>query len=48
MIGDPGGKSSSATCSTQATLKRNYERIADQLRRIAGVTLVNNLDWTGA
>ena len=47
MIGDPGGKSSERNLLDAVTLKRNYERIADQLRRIAGVTLVNNLDWTG-
>ena len=48
MIGDPGGKSSERNLLDAVTLKRNYERIADQLRRIAGVTLVNNLDWTGS
>ncbi|MGD0705523.1 MAG: tyrosine--tRNA ligase [Trebonia sp.] len=48
MIGDPGGKSSERNLLDAVTLKRNYERIADQLRQIAGVTLVNNLDWTGS
>jgi tyrosyl-tRNA synthetase len=47
MIGDPGGKSSERNLLDEATLKHNYDRIAEQLRRIAGVTLVNNLDWTG-
>jgi tyrosyl-tRNA synthetase len=48
MIGDPGGKSSERNLLDAVTLKHNYERIADQLRQIAGVTLVNNLDWTGS
>jgi tyrosyl-tRNA synthetase len=48
MIGDPGGKSSERNLLDAVTLKRNYERIADQLRQVAGVTLVNNLDWTGS
>jgi tyrosyl-tRNA synthetase len=47
MIGDPGGKSSERNLLDEATLKHNYDRIAGQLGRIAGVTLVNNLDWTG-
>ena len=47
MIGDPGGKSSERNLLDEATLKHNYDRIAGQLSRIAGVPLVNNLDWTG-
>ncbi len=46
MIGDPGGKSSERNLLDEATLKHNYDRIAGQLGRIAGVPLVNNLDWT--
>ena len=47
MIGDPGGKSSERNLLDEATLTHNYDRIAGQLSRIAGVPLVNNLDWTG-
>jgi tyrosyl-tRNA synthetase len=46
MIGDPGGKSKERNLLDTATLTRNTGRIAAQLERIAGVSLVNNLDWT--
>jgi len=46
MIGDPGGKSRERNLLDTATLTRNTRRIADQLERISGVSLVNNLDWT--
>jgi tyrosyl-tRNA synthetase len=46
MIGDPGGKSKERNLLDAATLTRNTGRIADQLERISGVSLVNNLDWT--
>ena len=46
MIGDPGGKSKERNLLDTATLTRNTGRIADQLERISGVSLVNNLDWT--
>jgi tyrosyl-tRNA synthetase len=46
MIGDPGGKSKERNLLDSATLTRNTRRIADQLERISGVSLVNNLDWT--
>lgn len=46
MIGDPGGKSKERNLLDSATLARNTGRIAAQLERIAGVSLVNNLDWT--
>jgi tyrosyl-tRNA synthetase len=46
MIGDPGGKSKERNLLDSATLTRNTGRIAAQLERIAGVSLVNNLDWT--
>jgi tyrosyl-tRNA synthetase len=46
MIGDPGGKSKERNLLDTATLARNTRRIADQLERISGVSLVNNLDWT--
>ncbi len=46
MIGDPGGKSKERNLLDAATLTRNTRRIADQLERISGVSLVNNLDWT--
>jgi tyrosyl-tRNA synthetase len=47
MIGDPGGRSKERNLLDAETLARNNERIAGQLERIAGVPLVNNLDWTG-
>jgi tyrosyl-tRNA synthetase len=46
MIGDPGGKSKERNLLDTATLTWNTGRIAAQLERIAGVSLVNNLDWT--
>jgi len=46
MIGDPGGKSKERNLLDSATLTANTRRIADQLDRISGVSLVNNLDWT--
>jgi tyrosyl-tRNA synthetase len=47
MIGDPSGKSRERNLLDAPTLARNTERIAGQLDRIARVSLVNNLDWTG-
>ncbi len=46
MIGDPGGRSEERNLLDQATLDHNVEQIAEQLRRISGVELVNNADWT--
>jgi tyrosyl-tRNA synthetase len=48
MIGDPGGRSKERNLLDAATLERNTQRIAEQLDRIARVSLVNNLDWTGS
>jgi tyrosyl-tRNA synthetase len=48
MIGDPGGRSKERNLLDAATLERNTQRIAEQLERIARVSLVNNLDWTGS
>jgi tyrosyl-tRNA synthetase len=47
MIGDPGGKSRERNLLDAETLARNSKRIAEQLERISGVRLVNNLTWTG-
>ena len=47
MIGDPGGRSRERNLLDAETLAANNERIAGQLERIARVSLVNNLDWTG-
>src|SRR6201996_7868874 len=46
MVGDPGGRSKERNLLDAQTLARNTARIADQLDRIARVSLVNNLDWT--
>jgi tyrosyl-tRNA synthetase len=46
MIGDPGGRSEERNLLDQATLDHNVALIAEQLRRIGGVELVNNADWT--
>jgi tyrosyl-tRNA synthetase len=46
MIGDPGGRSRERNLLDTPTLLHNTARIAGQLGRIAGVALVNNLDWT--
>src|ERR1700752_383928 len=46
MVGDPGGRSKERNLLDAETLARNTGRIADQLDRIARVSLVNNLDWT--
>jgi tyrosyl-tRNA synthetase len=46
MIGDPGGRSEERNLLDEATLRHNVELIAEQLRRISGVELVNNADWT--
>lgn len=46
MVGDPGGRSEERNLLDKPTLARNLARIADQLRRIGGVELVNNADWT--
>jgi len=48
MIGDPGGRSKERNLLDEETLASNTRRIAEQLERIARVSLVNNLDWTGA
>jgi tyrosyl-tRNA synthetase len=48
MVGDPGGRSKERNLLDAATLERNTQRIAEQLDRIARVSLVNNLDWTGS
>src|SRR5487761_899950 len=48
MIGDPGGRSQERNLLDAETLARNTKRIADQLERIARVSLVNNLGWTGS
>jgi tyrosyl-tRNA synthetase len=47
MIGDPGGRSKERNLLDAETLAHNTKRIADQLERISGVPLVNNLAWTG-
>jgi len=47
MIGDPGGRSKERNLLDVETLAHNTKRIADQLERIARVSLVNNLTWTG-
>src|SRR5690606_6378991 len=46
MIGDPGGRSEERNLLDEATLAANLEVIAEQLRRISGVELVNNAEWT--
>src|ERR1700678_2012634 len=46
MIGDPGGRSRERNLLDTPALLHNTARIAGQLSRIAGVALVNNLDWT--
>ena len=46
MIGDPSGKSEERNLQDGATLARNVEAIAEQLRRISGVELVDNATWT--
>jgi tyrosyl-tRNA synthetase len=48
MIGDPSGKSNERNLLDEETLAHNTKRIADQLERISGVALVNNLAWTGS
>jgi tyrosyl-tRNA synthetase len=46
MIGDPGGRSKERNMLDAETLASNTKRIADQLERVSGVALVNNLGWT--
>jgi tyrosyl-tRNA synthetase len=46
MIGDPGGRSEERNLLDHDTLGHNVARIADQLRSISGVELVDNADWT--
>jgi tyrosyl-tRNA synthetase len=46
MIGDPGGRSEERNLLDAETLAANVERIAEQLRRISGVELVDNAEWT--
>ena len=46
MIGDPSGKSEERNLLDPQTLARNLSGIADQLRRISGVDLVDNASWT--
>jgi len=48
MVGDPGGRSKERNLLDAETLAHNTKRIADQLERIAKVSLVNNLGWTGS
>jgi tyrosyl-tRNA synthetase len=48
MIGDPGGRSKERNLLDEETLANNTKRIAGQLERISGVSLVNNLAWTGS
>src|SRR5690606_6855195 len=44
MIGDPGGRSEERNLLDEQTLVANLEVIAEQLRRISGVELVNNAE----
>jgi tyrosyl-tRNA synthetase len=46
MIGDPSGKSEERNLLDPAELDRNVAAIAEQLRRISGVELVDNATWT--
>jgi tyrosyl-tRNA synthetase len=46
MIGDPGGRSEERNLLDAATLASNLEAIAQQLRHISGVELVDNASWT--
>ena len=46
MVGDPSGKSEERNLLDAETLARNLEGIAEQLRRISRVDLVDNASWT--
>ena len=46
MIGDPSGKSEERNLLDPETLTKNLQGIADQLRRISRVDLVDNATWT--
>lgn len=48
MIGDPGGRSKERNLLEEETLARNTARIAEQLKRISRVPLVDNLGWTAS
>jgi tyrosyl-tRNA synthetase len=47
MIGDPSGKSEERNLLDDDALAHNLAGLGEQLRRIAGVELVDNGDWTG-
>jgi tyrosyl-tRNA synthetase len=46
MIGDPSGKSEERNLLDDDALAHNLAGLGEQLRRIAGVELVDNGDWT--